>query len=62
MRHPLGQNRGVKLGSRSEGPPWYRVLIPATDAARLGPGGLMDNFEKAYRAAGVLHGVEVYEN
>ena len=43
-------------------PSWHRVLIPASDVAKLGAGGLMDNFEKAYRAAGVPEGVEVYHN
>ena len=52
----------MKLRSRSEGLSWYRVLIPASDAARLGLGGLMDHFEKAYRAAGAPHSVEVYES
>jgi len=47
-----------QLGSQS----WHRVLIPASDVAKLGAGGLMDNFEKAYRAAGVPPGVEVYHN
>jgi hypothetical protein len=41
---------------------WYRVLIPASDVAKLGVGGLMDNFDKAYRAAGAPPGVEVYHN
>lgn len=58
----VSQNRGMKLRPRSEGLSWHRVLIPASDTARLGPGGLMDNFEKSYRAAGVPHGVEVYRS
>ena len=41
---------------------WHRVLISASDVAKLGAGGLMDNFEKAYRAAGAPQGVEVYHN
>jgi hypothetical protein len=52
----------MKLRSPSKGLSWYRVLIPASDVAKLGAGGLMDNFEKAYRAAGVPQGVEVYHN
>jgi hypothetical protein len=38
------------------------VLISASDVAKLGAGGLMDNFGKAYRAAGAPEGVEVYRN
>jgi hypothetical protein len=45
-----------------DGLSWHRVLIPASDVAKLGPGGLMDNFEKAYRAGGAPPGVEVYRN
>jgi hypothetical protein len=52
----------MKLKPRPGGPFWHRVLIPASDVAKLGAGGLMDNFEKAYRAAGVPQGVEVYHN
>jgi hypothetical protein len=52
----------MKLRHRPEGLSWHRVLIPASDLARLGAGGLMDNFEKAYRAAGAAQGVEVYHN
>src|SRR5271155_5736132 len=62
MDHPFGQNRTMKLRSRPESLSWHRVLISASDLARLGAGGLMDNFEKAYRAAGVPQGVEVYHN
>jgi hypothetical protein len=52
----------MKLKSQPQGPSWHRVLIPASDVAKLGAGGLMDNFEKAYRAAGVRQGVAVYHN
>jgi hypothetical protein len=52
----------MKLRPPSKGPSWHRVLIPASDVAKLGAGGLMDNFEKAYRAAGVSEEVEVYHN
>ena len=31
---------------------WHRVLIPTSDVAKLGTGGLMDDFEKAYRVPG----------
>jgi hypothetical protein len=52
----------MKLRSSPPSPSWHRVLIPATDVAKLGAGGLMDNFTKACRAAGMAEGVEVYEN
>lgn len=52
----------MKLGAQPEGPFWHRVLIVASDVAKLGTGGLMDNFEKAYRTAGVPSGVKVYHN
>ena len=52
----------MKLQRRSESLSWHRVLIPASDVAKLGAGGLMDNFEKAYRAAGAPQAVEVYHN
>ena len=52
----------MKLRPQSENLTWHRVLIPASDVAKLGAGGLMDNFEKAYRAAGLPEGVEVYHN
>jgi hypothetical protein len=58
----LGQNRCMKLKAQPERLSWHRVLIPASDVARLGAGGLLDNFEKAYRAVGVRQGVEVYHN
>ena len=48
--------------SPPDGRSWHRVLIPASDVARLGAGGLMDNFERAYRAAGAPGGVDVYHN
>jgi hypothetical protein len=47
---------------RRDSPSWHRVLISADSLERLGAGGLMDNFEKAYRAAGAPPGVEVYRN
>jgi hypothetical protein len=52
----------MKLKQRPMSQSWHRVLIPASDLAKLGAGGLMDNFEKAYRAAGVPPGVEVYHS
>ena len=52
----------MKLRPPAQGLSWYRVLIPASGVAKLGAGGLMDNFEKAYRAAGAPQGVEVYHN
>jgi hypothetical protein len=52
----------MKLKRLAERLAWHRVLIPASDVAKLGAGGLMDNFEKAYRAAGAPQGVEVYHN
>lgn len=68
---PLRQNcrmllrwprRGMKPDRPQVSLSWYRVLIPASDVAKLGAGGLMDNFEKAYRAAGAPPGVEVYHH
>lgn len=54
--------QNMKLRPSSGHPSWHRVLIPASDVAKLGAGGLMDNFEKACRAACVSQGVRVYHN
>ena len=59
---PRAQNQRMKLRSPPPSLSWHRVLIPATDTAKLGAGGLMDHFTKAYRAAGMAQGVEVYHN
>ena len=52
----------MKFKPLPESRSWHRVLIRASDVAKLEAGGLMDNVEKAYRAAGEPKGAEVYHN